>query len=501
MKLICSLLFVALCIQPVKGDFSSGSNTFASAGVIPTATTQDESSVTTLDSFTAEPGEPDFTGVKRTAWWRWTAPVNGWATFSTEDNPFPSNALEDTHLAVFTGSAVNSLSLVVRNNNAINTRLSRATFYAVAGTTYSIQVDSAYSGYMGQVELNLRFMPSSPLRILCSSIDSTTAPVQLNLSATALGAVTAKLVLDGKAYSLKGTATVDGWFSAQVVRPPLPSGQPVAPLRVIVDLVTNDRRFHNWWLQNGSGSAEPLSAWRVTPFTSAAPHPLAPRFTGVFDMSNTGDGYLTATIGVSGAVAISGRTGDGKAFTSSSALCLPQSGSPTEYPSPLGSSAARLTGTVLFVDVMAGTDLLDSSVMNYRRSPATTGVFYPSGLSESFVIFGAAYQAPSAGQRAMALLNASGGNGKLGLNSTPGEFNGTLVNTVFSTANAFTFSGSSFKNTLTVNRLTGVVSGTSSVTPGYTRTLRGVITLDAGIPVVRGYVTGKTRTGSFKVMP
>lgn len=501
MKVIAIILFTVFCILPARASFPSGSNTFSTATLIPADVTQDESSVTTLDSFTAETGEPDFTGVKRTAWWRWTASANGWAIFSTEDNPFPSSAIYSTHLAVFTGTAVNGLSLVVRNSNGMNTQLSRASFYAVAGTTYRVQVDSGYVGNVGQVVLKLRHMPATAMRLLCSSTDGGAAAVQINLSATALGSVTAKLVLDGKAYTMKGLATVDGWFTAQLARPPLPSGQPVAPLRLIVDLVTNDRHYHDCWLQNGSNSAVPLSAWRVTPFTTAAPHPLSPRFTALLTMSGVGEGYLTAALTTSGVVTMSGRTGDGKAFTTSSALCLPYSNKPAEYPAPLGSGAAKLTGNILFEEVMAGTDLVKGFSVAYRRPAPATGVFYPSGLVGSVNVHGAAYQAPAVGQRALALLNAAGGNGKLNFFPAAGEYNGDWANTFFSTANAFTFPGSSFKNTLTLNRTTGVVTGTTALTPGYSRTLRGVLTLENGAPLIRGHVSGKTRTGSFKVAP
>ncbi len=501
MKVIAILLFSVFCLATARAGFTSGSDTFATAAVIPSSTSQDSSNATLLDNKTAEAGEPDYTGTKRTAWWVWTAPASGWATFSTQDNPFTSDAHPNTELAVFTGTAVNNLSFVAGNSNGINTLHAKVTFYAVPGTSYRIQLDSGSAGSTGQAVLSMRFLPSVPFRILGSQLDSTSRPVQFSVSATAGGAVTARLVMNGRARTLTGVASVDGWFTALVAQPALPSGQPVAPLMFMMDLVPNEQRVHHGWLQDGSGSPKLLNGYQVKPFSAASPHPLSPRFTAMLIMSGAGEGYLTATISTSGVVTMAGRTGDGLPFTSSSALCVPRLNKPTQYQVPLSSAAGRFTGVVLFEEVMGGTDLVNSFDLTYRRLPPTTGVYYPNGLYAFVSASGAAYQAPASGQRAMGLLDGSSGNGKLTFLTAMGEYSGTTVGTFFSVANAFTFPGSPFKNTLTLNRATGVVTGTSLLTAGYSRTLRGVLTLDNGAPLIRGYVTGKTRTGSFKVTP
>lgn len=499
MKPLVTILFSALCVLPLHASFPAGSNTFSSATAIPSTVTQDSSNATTLDACTAEAGEPDYTGVKRTAWWFWLAPTDGWATFSTEDNPFPGTELMDTHLAVFTGTVVNNLGLVGRNDDGMDSLQSRVSFYAKAGTVYRVQVDSGYAGNTGQVVLNLRYLPAKALRILGSGSDSGLFPVQFSVSATALGAVTGRLVYDGKAYTLKGVAGVDGYFTAQVARAPLPGGQPVAPLKLIVDLVPTSLGYHQCWVQNGVNSAVGVKAYKVTPFTTAAPHPLAPRFTGIVNLSgaNAGRGYVTATLTKSGAVAISGRTGDGKSFTTSSALCDLQNG---QYAAPLGSGAGMLTGVMGFDEKPAGTDLLDGWDLRYRRPVPTTGVFYPNGIAVNVSMAGAAYQAPAAGQRALGFLNASAGAGKIVLDTVAGEYMGATLNTVFSVGNLFTFPGSTIKTTLTLNRTTGVVTGTSALKPGKPALpIRGVLTLENGAPIIYGHVVGTTRTAYFRV--
>lgn len=500
MKLtIATALLTTLSVLPLQASFPAGSNTFSTATVIPTAVVQDESNVTTLDSFTAETGEPDYTGVKRTAWWVWTAPADGWATFSTEDNPFPDGALHDTHLAVFTGSAVNNLSMVGRNNDGIETKLSRVSFYAKTGTAYRVQVDSRFIGNTGHVVLSLRFLPAKAQRILTSGTDSMSNTLQFSVSTTASGMATGKLVLNGKAYALKSPVTVDGRFTAQIARAPLPDGQPVAPLILMVDLIPDGMQYHRCWVQNGLSSAEQIDGYRVTPFTTAAPHPLSPRFNASTQLvsANAGRGYITATIAKSGTVAMSGRTADGRAFTTSSALCDLKNG---EYAAPLGTSAGKLTGIVSFEDKGAATDLMGGWDLNYRRLAPTSGTFYPMGIVSSMTITGAAYQAPTAGQRARGFLNATSGAGKIVFDTTSGEFSGQTLNTTLSVANRFTFESSPVKPKLTLNLTTGVVSGTAVLVPGKpARSLLGVLTMENGAPIIRGYVTGTTRTGNFRV--
>jgi hypothetical protein len=74
-------------------------------------------------------------------WYRWTAPATGRATFSTAGSPI------DTLLAVYTGSALNSLTLIGFNDDVSSTNTtSSLSFDAVAGRVYFIAVD----GFRGQ---------------------------------------------------------------------------------------------------------------------------------------------------------------------------------------------------------------------------------------------------------------------------------------------------------------------------------------------------------------
>ncbi|MBC8031048.1 MAG: DUF4214 domain-containing protein [Pyrinomonadaceae bacterium] len=110
---------------------------------------------------TKESGEPThsddgvFSG--KSIWYRWTAPTSGTVTMTTVGSTY------DTLLAVYTGSAVNGLTLIERNddeNNPGGILTSRVQFSAVAGTTYQIAVDG-YGSADGSVTFNWN-LPGGP---------------------------------------------------------------------------------------------------------------------------------------------------------------------------------------------------------------------------------------------------------------------------------------------------------------------------------------------------
>lgn len=99
---------------------------------------------------TRETGEPSHAGsvASKSVWYTWTATASGAVTLSTAGSSF------DTVLAVYTGSAVGSLTLVASNDDGPNTTTSLVAFSATLGTTYQIAVDG-YSGASGSVVITL----------------------------------------------------------------------------------------------------------------------------------------------------------------------------------------------------------------------------------------------------------------------------------------------------------------------------------------------------------
>jgi Ca2+-binding RTX toxin-like protein len=100
---------------------------------------------------TPEVGEPVQSGITNSVWWSWTAPNDGTFTIDTKNSNF------DTFLSVFTGSALNNLSLIGYNddvNYAAGDLTSLLNLNVTAGTTYQIAVDG-YQGYTGNIQLNI----------------------------------------------------------------------------------------------------------------------------------------------------------------------------------------------------------------------------------------------------------------------------------------------------------------------------------------------------------
>lgn len=97
---------------------------------------------------TVETGEPTHANQRaRSVWYRWTAPASGPASVTTQGSDF------DTTLAVYTGSAVGSLTRVGQNDNATGTT-SAVNFTAAAGMVYYIAVD-AVGGVGGNFVVNI----------------------------------------------------------------------------------------------------------------------------------------------------------------------------------------------------------------------------------------------------------------------------------------------------------------------------------------------------------
>ena len=103
---------------------------------------------------TGEPMHASLTGGK-SVWWSWKAPASGLCQMDTVGSSF------DTLLAVYTGTALNALTLIGENDGEPNDnfKISRLQFQAVAGTTYQIAVDGLL-GEAGDAVFNLLLQPA-----------------------------------------------------------------------------------------------------------------------------------------------------------------------------------------------------------------------------------------------------------------------------------------------------------------------------------------------------
>jgi outer membrane protein assembly factor BamB/subtilisin family serine protease len=105
---------------------------------------------------TADAGEPAHASLPATTtlWWQWTAPASGAVTLSTSGSSY------DTVAAVYTGAALNGLTLVAANDNSGEETTSRVTFTAQLGVSYQIAVGGK-NGATGQTIVTLGLAPAN----------------------------------------------------------------------------------------------------------------------------------------------------------------------------------------------------------------------------------------------------------------------------------------------------------------------------------------------------
>lgn len=120
------------------------SNDMFSAATLLTGTYGSTSgSVTNATLEVGEPyGDDSENSYRNSVWYKWTAPSSGSFTFSTEGSSL------DTHMAIFTGSAVNALTEVAMDNDSGAGYTSIVTFSATGGVMYYVRI-STYWGEAG----------------------------------------------------------------------------------------------------------------------------------------------------------------------------------------------------------------------------------------------------------------------------------------------------------------------------------------------------------------
>ena len=144
--LVAVMAFCLGLVAPAVAQFFPSNDNFANATPVTRA-----GSFFGINTFaTTEFGELSFPGYSgsRSVWYQWIAPSSGFFTFSTAGSAF------DTTMAVFTGSAVQFLTLIVADDDSGPGSSSLVTFFANAGTTYSIGV-KAFFGSGGNYVLNV----------------------------------------------------------------------------------------------------------------------------------------------------------------------------------------------------------------------------------------------------------------------------------------------------------------------------------------------------------
>ena len=129
-------------------------NNFANAITIQAGQTLTGSNVTA----TKESGEPNlpFNNGGKSVWWKFTAPVSGSFNVNTIGSNF------DTILGIYTGNALNALTLIASDDDSGGNLTSSSTNNLVAGTIYRIMVDG-YGGASGNIQVMVSAGPSATL--------------------------------------------------------------------------------------------------------------------------------------------------------------------------------------------------------------------------------------------------------------------------------------------------------------------------------------------------
>ncbi len=518
MKSTALLRLAALLGLALPVGVHAGADTFADATEI--TGTYIQANAISLLSYTAEAGEPGHrpngnNGSQKSAWWKWTAPASGFCTVDTmtwSDTDY----IHDTLLAVYTGSAVNDLTRVTRNDDTyahllyIAGNTSSVTFYAEEGTTYRIAVDgysgSSITASVHRTRLRLRLLRSVPEAYYgaIGSFSEALGQGSVQFNKTAGHAFSGKLVIAGKAMPFKGVFSQDGLATLAFERKAAPGSAPLPPLTLQLDgaaggwlnLVTAE----DWY---GSRLYNPKK------FSPMQPNTMQGRHSAVISRaaSQWTGGALTFTTTAKGTVVAAAVLPDGTKLTVGSWLCEKDASTCTV---PLFSSLYKHKGFFmcnLLITENGQVDAVsaDESVTSRYLRPENPGaLFMPAGLSwsGSLTITGATYTPPAANTRALGFLNGTDGAGKLSLPLVNGELDPAILeNLTFGTANSFAFSSNTRKPVLKLNKATGLVTGSVIDNGGLKRNLTGILFLDGMTPKLHGHASGTTKNVFFEVIP
>jgi hypothetical protein len=503
-----SVLLLALTnTAPVFG----GADQFANATSIgSTSYKSDEVSILTFTKQTGEPNiNEDYASEGKTAWWKWTAPENGFCTVNTFTQAETQPLLE-TVVGVFTGVAVNALTQISSNaahwgNTSGSYWGASCTFYAVQGSTYYIAVDSYDVPYVtatsNRVVLSLGFLPQRATRKIAADRSQSFPELHhsTSFSKTSTFSFSARIKVGRTSHSLRGVLSPEGFFMGSLSRPTPKGSPPLAPIGVMID--AKDGKFIH--LGTGNGTAMMSDLLEVKAYPAGVTCPLAGKFTSV------NESVTFVTVSSKGLVTGAGRAHDGLPITFSGPLAGRLHEMTTEdgrlpFTISLHGGKGFYHQTLLFEE-QGSSDILDSMGGVYVRPANPGSAFYPLGINDGFSLAFSGvrnYVPPVSGERAMGFLNATSGAGKLDLLMSAGEIPTPIsVNLNFGTNNRFTFASVVRKPALKINVRTGLVSGSVLDDNGVKRTLIGAVYRTGGASLLMsGIVSGATKYSDFRVI-
>jgi len=183
-----------MVIGPINDNFQNAINLTGNSGVLSSTS----GNAVTNRNATKQAGEPFHAGNGGGAsvWYKLTSATTRRVSISLAGSNF------DTLLAVYTGTAVNALTLVAQNDDAsASTNTSRVSFTASAGVTYRIAVDG-FNGAQGNIVLRFSLQGRQPDALIRASddVDEDGLPVFLGAdiyNTTGLGQQVERLAASG----------------------------------------------------------------------------------------------------------------------------------------------------------------------------------------------------------------------------------------------------------------------------------------------------------------
>lgn len=518
------LLAAALLGLVMNDRAFAGADNFANATDM---TTNNWPSVVSLTTFTSQAGEPGHrpngtNGAQKSAWWKWTAPVDGFCTVDTIGQ-FDDQHIYDTVLAVYTGSAVNALTRVAVNDDHDShlgygsANSASVTFYATQGTTYHFAVDGRSPASVNagnhKAQIRLRQLRSrAEQRVGVFGIpEEEFMHGMILLNKTAGHAYSGKLILTGKSYPFKGVFGLDGYSSFSIERKVPKGAAPQPPLTILLDgtqcfvggapytefAIISHLLDGAWWgrmetRQTYAKGTESGLKGRYSAAISAFDNVWK---SGVTSFTATGAGV------VKGASVLP----DGTKTTFGSFLCENDASSSwVPVYNGLYKNAGYFTSTMKITEAGATDQVTSASLFGRHHRPEAPGsVFMPNGVTfyTGVEIKGSTYTPPAAKTRALGFLDGMMGAGKLSIPMASGEIDAITENLTFDAANKFIFASKTRKPVLSLNKSTGIATGYILDDAGKKRSLTGVLFMDGMTPKLHGHVSGTTRNVFFEVIP
>lgn len=519
MKHTASLLAAALLGLAMNERAFAGADMFSNATEITASNTY--SSVSLL-SFTSQPTEPGHKingtkGAEKTAWWKWTAPSDGFCTVDTIGQ-FNDQFVYDTILAVYTGNSTDSLTRVAAGDthathlNYGSAGAASATFYATEGTTYRIAVDGYNAASVNannhNVVLRLRHLQARvEHRIAVFGVpEDDFMHGIIQVSKTAGHAFSGKMIISGVSHPFKGVFGVDGHCALAIERKRTKGAPPQPPLTLLLDGAGKSEFALVSHLYSG-GWHGMLETREV--FPKGQESGLKGRYSAVVRHKSFGNwrgGVMSLAVSGAGMVKGAAVLPDGTKMTFGSVLCEKDaSSSRVPFYGPLYKNQGYITAQMNLTEGGAVDQVTTENLGSLHFRPAAPGAtFMPDGNTFYFGvdIKGATYTPPAAKARALGFLEGSMGAGQLSIPMDGNEVpNAIMENLTLDTGNKLTFASKTRKPVLTLNKSTGIATGYIHDDAGKKRSLTGVLFMDGMTPKLHGHVSGATKNVFFEVIP